>query len=133
MCAGVGGTRDRALTWSLRTDMLTGETVKGHADEDTRLWSDGLAGIPLGPVSSSVRRGKACPKPRVPQLAGLGRPGGLMLALVGMGGKECPLGSDLVMLSYPQATQCVHEGQSPAGTGARGPVYTWRHVWSCHQ
>lgn len=67
--------------------MLMGETVKGRADEDTRLWSDGLAGTPLGPVSSSVRRERAAPKPRVPtQLAGLGRPGGLMLDLCGGGG-----------------------------------------------
>ena len=59
---------------------------QGRADKDTRLLSDRLAGASPGPVSSSVRRERAAPKPRVPtQLAGLGRPRGLTLDLGGDG------------------------------------------------
>lgn len=50
---------------------------QGRADKDTRLRSDGPAGASPGPVSSSVRRERAAPKPRVPtQLQELADPGG---------------------------------------------------------
>lgn len=113
------GTRDRALTWSLRTDMLTGETVKGRADEDTRLWSDGLAGIPLGPVSSSVRRERAAPKPRVPtQLAGLGRPGGADVGpWWGWGVRSVHWALTWSCCRTHRLPDRPHEGQSPARDG----------------
>lgn len=67
-------------------DGHTHRSGQGRADKDTRLRSDGLAGASLGPVSSSVRRERAAPKPQVPtQLAGLSRPGGMTLDLGGDG------------------------------------------------